>query len=83
MSARAKISHEPEVEKPTITATRSESASPACRTRRDRRLVHRLDDVDAFDRTVLGGEAASDLDVAVDDGEEDDREDRPDDERWW
>ena len=41
--------------------------------------MHRLDDVNALHRTVLRGQTASNLDVAVDDGEEDDGEDRPDD----
>ena len=37
-------------------------------------LVHVLDDVDALEGAVLGGHAAGDLDVAVDDGEEGDAE---------
>ena len=68
------------MEKPTITATTSESASPTCRTRRTAFSLHRLDDVDALHGTVLGSQPAGDLDVAVYDGEEDDREDHPDDE---
>ena len=43
------------------------------------RLMNHLDDVDALEGTVLGGAAAGDLDVAVHDGEEDQREDRPND----